>query len=362
MSKFTKLKHSGTPPSGRATPLAAALGDQIYLFGGVRDDFSKKLNTPYNDLYRFDTHTNTWHALTPTGTLPAPRGFGCAIGDPANERFIIFGGCDYRYDLLSSVMFGDLWAYYPKQNMWTQIQPKNQGPCARAKPVIWIDGDKIYVATGVTDQFKCLNDVWAYDTKTNMWTELISDGTVDGPPPRNEALGGAILSPQGNLVIYGGETRISDKRMFVTLNDTWEFNLQTNKWKNITPSQSNIFPPRDHSSAAVIGKYLYIQGGAMCGLGHTDNVTCGAFFPQRSLTDELWRFDLTEHVWSKLGVAGDPLPRMKRNVGVNINNKMYIMAGFDFQWFGGTPAEELYGKGPGQIWNENVYMFDPEDS
>ncbi len=72
---------------------------------------------------------------------------------------------------------------------------------------------------------------------------------------------------------------------------------------------------------------------------------------QQNPTEELWRFDLVKRVWTQVQPDGDPLVRLKRTNAAKVGNQMYIFAGYDFQCSGGT--------GAGQIWNLDVYSYDP---
>ncbi|MBD2776491.1 kelch repeat-containing protein [Iningainema tapete] len=70
---------SRSRPTERSTPAVAALRESVYVFGGVKDDFSTFQNTFYNDLYRFDTSTDTWFLLSPKGSLPPARAFAASV-------------------------------------------------------------------------------------------------------------------------------------------------------------------------------------------------------------------------------------------------------------------------------------------
>lgn len=344
-ASFKKLKTSGSHPSGRSTPSVAALGKYVYLFGGIRDDYSTGVNTFYNDLYRFNTETNTWEMLSPKGEAPAPRSLAIAMGDIDHNRILILGGIHYGKNFSNMTMYSDIWSYSPSSNTWTKIIQKNKGPETRGAQKAWYANNKIYVFGGNSPSFTLFNDTWVFDLTTNTWKELIANKTPDSPPARREAM--AANSPS-DLVIYGG-MGLDQTNNMTTFNDTWEFNLKTNKWLNVTPANDkNISPPHTDSSVAIIGNNMYMQGGDLKGVGETTG--CGAPFPQ-SANDDLWRFDLNSHVWDKLGASGDSLPRLKRGSGVAVNGKMYIFSGYDFQ---------CYGKGPGQLWDLNVYTLNPQ--
>src|SRR3954467_5163053 len=64
---WTRLATTGSAPSERSTPAVAAIGHDVYVFGGARDDGITGDVAIYDDLHRFDTRTGRWTVLTPVG-------------------------------------------------------------------------------------------------------------------------------------------------------------------------------------------------------------------------------------------------------------------------------------------------------
>lgn len=342
---WTRRMTSGSRPTERSTPAVAALRKSVYVFGGVKDDFSTFQNTFYNDLYRFDTSTDTWFLLSPKGSLPPARAFAASVAAEDRGLVFLFGGANYNPTFSNFTAYNDLWVYNVAKNTWKQLQPVNTGPVGRSRPNLWIVGDRLYLFGGITASFNTLNDLWVYDQKTNAWTELVPNGTPSAPPPRHEALSGT-QPRRDKLTVYGGETIDATGNFQAPLNDTWEFDLRTNTWTEVTPTETfNINPARNYGSAAVIGNALYLHGGDLPG----GERGCGSPFLQNP-TEELWRFDLVKRVWTQVQPDGDPLVRLKRTNAAKVGNQMYIFAGYDFQCSGGN--------GPGQIWNLDVYSYD----
>ncbi|SRR5579883_454110 len=366
MAVLKKLETSGSKPSRRNSCVVVNLGQYIYLFGGLFDNFSAVTNTFYNDLYRLDINTYHWEKLSPKGQLPSVRGMSMGVDDKVNNRILLFGGVEYSADFTSVRMLNDLWAYSPDTNTWQEIQQKQPCPTPRAKSRLWLIKDKLYLFGGATVApygFEFLNDMWVYDLSANKWTEIIPKNQPGSPHPRDEAYAGLLPSSEGKLTIYGGEGALDPKtHRNLMLNDTWQFDIKTNQWTELTASiKENIFPPRGIGCAVTIGDDLYIHGGTLAGSGYTPKEACDAPFPQRAITNEIWRFNQVHHTWTHLGAAGDGSPRIKRHVACEAAGKMYLFSGFDYIWFGGTPEHQLFGNGPGQIWNEDVYCFDPKE-
>src|SRR2546430_8536527 len=114
---------------------------------------------------------------------------------------------------------------------------------------MWLVGDQLYVFGGVTSQFETLNDLWSFDLAAHRWTELTPEGAAGSPDTRHEAAAGTYPA-LGTLTVYGGEhIDLVHGAFFTTLADTWELDLTTRSWRNVTPPPAeNIRPERDYGS------------------------------------------------------------------------------------------------------------------
>jgi N-acetylneuraminic acid mutarotase len=329
----------------RSTPAVGVIGNAMYIFGGVHDDFRTGIDVFYNDLYRFDAPTKRFTQLSPSGLPPAPRAFAAGLADPSARKLYVFGGATYQANFVGFIAHNDLWAYDVAANEWSRLGPPAGGPMGRSRPNMWLVGRKLYVFGGITSAFETLNDLWSFDLRTNEWTQLIAGGAPGSPPTRHEGQAGTIPL-NGKLIVYGGErVDLSQENPFVLLPDTWEYDIVSNKWRNVTPKKRNVNPPRNYGAAAVIAGSLYLQGGDIPG----GSQGCGAPFPQNPRKD-LWRFDAARDAWRKLAPAGR-LPSLKRSVAAVVRGDMYVLAGYDFD------CEMLTS--PGQLWNPYIYRYVP---
>ena len=89
---WTVHSATGAGPSQRSAPAVSALGENVFLFGGVFDSLTAPEHVPYNDLYRFDTKSNRWTLLQPQGAAPAPRAFAASAAHEGSRRIFVFGG------------------------------------------------------------------------------------------------------------------------------------------------------------------------------------------------------------------------------------------------------------------------------
>jgi N-acetylneuraminic acid mutarotase len=90
---------------------------------------SRKLRSlsDLNDIWAYDSALNTWTNLKPSGTVPPARQNAAMVYDPSTHKIIMFGGVSQGEYL------DDLWAYNPLTNLWTQLYPSGALPSARAR-------------------------------------------------------------------------------------------------------------------------------------------------------------------------------------------------------------------------------------
>ncbi|MDD9971663.1 MAG: hypothetical protein OXR73_35800 [Myxococcales bacterium] len=334
---------SGAVPSERSRPAVAALGKRIYLFGGLFDDFSSGEFVGLDDLYRYDTRSDRWSRLAPEGPGPEARGFAGYAAVPQKRGFAVFGGGVYGADL-NVTIFQDLWLYTPADNRWTEVIADNDGPPPRFDPKMWADGDTLYVFGGLNEQFSVNNDLWAYSFATNRWRLVTEQGAEGSPSPRANAVG-PDGARRGKLYLYGGEG--SPDLGFPILGDVWQFDVQTQRWQELSPDDGSTAPePRNHGSVVWIDGALYLYGGDVSG----GTRGCGAPFPQNPI-GEMWRFAPGGRRWQRVEILRAPGP-LKRHVGVAVGRSMYLLGGYDFA-VRGSEAE------PCQVWNLSVHRYRP---
>lgn len=344
---WRRVPTTGPGPTERSAPAAAGIGAGLYVFGGTRDDFSTGTATFYNDLRRLDVATNRWRLLGTTGAVPAPRAFAAAASDEvAGGRLFVFGGSTFNVAGTEFQPFGDLSVYSVSTNAWATLSIPDTStrphPGARSGANLWSVGDRLYLFGGIDATFATHNDLWAYDLRSGGWSLIAVSGPT--PPARHVAQAGTVAQ-SGRLTIYGGEA-IDPAVGFTVLADTWQFDLASRSWVDVTPEVGNISPPRNYGAATVVGAAMYLQGGDVPGgVGG-----CGAPFEQNPVSD-LWRFDLINRVWRQLTPAGDPLVRLKRHAAATVLGRMYVVSGWDFRCDDGV--------GPGQLWNLDVYALSP---
>lgn len=166
-----------------ATPLsheghgAAAVGTDLYVFGG---------NTT-NTLKKYDTLTNIWTTLPQVGPA-SRRKFGMtALG----KKLYIYGGITTT----GWSVFSDFWCFDTELMTWESL-PVPGGVSSGAALVV--RGSLIYSFGGSNDNGVFYNSVYVYDPAKRAWTYL-------GGLPSTVSMGVAAVV-EGKFYYYGGNT------------------------------------------------------------------------------------------------------------------------------------------------------------
>ena len=248
--------------------------NKLWLFGGtlIYGDY-------FNDLWNFDNITGKWTKKSSNSVgsygikgQPADANKPNGRDNPVNwtgkeGRLWMFGGGAARFPGPYSE-FNDVWNFDPATNQWTWVsgdstagQPGVYGskgipdpgnkPAARQGAVAWSDNsDNVWIFGGFNSANggKVLNDLWKYNTLTNVWTWVSGDSTVNQkgvygtkglpdaankPGARYEAVN--WVDATGKLWLFGGAQvgtssygGLLDQRYF--LNDLCMYDPVTNLW------------------------------------------------------------------------------------------------------------------------------------
>jgi len=166
-------------------------GVTAYLFGG------RNGGTTFADLYAFDLATDTWRALAPDGSKPAGR-FGHEAAWVDGVGLVVFAG-----QANATTFFGDLWAYDPAANRWTELPAAGAAPVPRYGSCSGVGPDgRLWISHGFTEDRARFFDTKAYDFDLQRWIDL----TPDGRTPVERCLHACWWTGDGRFVLYGGQT------------------------------------------------------------------------------------------------------------------------------------------------------------
>ena len=217
---WSELKPSGTLPPARkgAGVVYDPVTHRLIMFGGYGTE------SPLNDTWAYDSVGNAWTKLEPGGSIPPARGSVTMVYDPVSRRLVLFGGA-----VNVGAPLGDIWAYDPLANIWTQLVPSGTVAPARGGAAMAYDpiSRRLIVFGGFDDTGACLNDTWAFDPTANFWTELDPAGAV---PPARSWHSMACDPTSGRLIMFGGQDSAG-----TSLDDAWAYVSAANTWTELEP-------------------------------------------------------------------------------------------------------------------------------
>ena len=213
------------------------LNEKLFV-GGGRDYLS---DTGPNDLFQFDSTTNTWTQLNDfPGNPNQVRQFATTF--TCNGKAYVYSGYPAH---ANQELHHDLWEYDPKTDEWEEKSVFGQ--LGRASAVAFSIGNKGYVTTGIDIDDNRYRDVWEYDPQSDSWAEK------EPLPQGMERYGsfGFSLNGKGYLGMgLDGNYNIFD--------DFWEFDPNANNgmgsWRSITPFPNNTNRQWPFATATENGK------------------------------------------------------------------------------------------------------------
>ncbi len=229
-------------PSVRASHclVYVSLLKKAILFGGE----DRLTGDELNDIWEYDQVADVWTERHPSGDLPDPRSSASMVYVGDSGLLILFGGWLSTKEgdgSLASSLAGDTWAYDPTADSWTPMTTRGNGPAPRSEQAMAYDEKtgKVIMYGGVTGKGD-VNDTWAYDPATNVWTELHPMG--DLPQPRR---GHSMVFDRtsGKIVMFGGTVG------YRGVNDTWTYDSAANQWTEALP-EGQLPPPRSNQAMA----------------------------------------------------------------------------------------------------------------
>lgn len=301
-NEWAELHIGGSAPSARAcSSLALGTGEErLVLVGG-----SVGL-TMLNDVWSYDSQTTTWSLLHPGSSIPSPRSGQSMTCAPDGTTAYLFGGWH------GNSSFSDMWAHDLLTFEWTLLSPAGSLPAGRSYHCAVYDtkDETLIVFGGHSGSFD-LNDTWAYDSATGVWTDLNPSGEL--PIPR-DSHAMAYDESTGRVILFGG---LDDGGY--PLDDTWAYDPAANVWTRLDPigagpcarsCHSMVYDPTTRQIVLFGGSTASAPGDVIS--SSTPNLcssTCGARYYPDQLNDT-WTYDPAQNRWTEVvTVGGTPPPR-----------------------------------------------------
>ncbi|CAI7720542.1 kelch domain-containing protein [Plasmodium vivax India VII] len=225
--------------------MTVEINGDICIYGGMVQ------NKCVNNFIRYVPGINLFEKIRLNSEDITPRAFhsGNVISEDNKKSIVVFGGINENEEILDETFKFDFQA-----KKWERMESATK-PSARYKHASFNFNDAIFVHGGLNANNVALSDLWCLSG--GAWKEI---NQLDKIP---EARYGhsLIFSLYGNaklVFLFGGNR----KSFHGALADTWIFNLNTFKWKEIT----NTTGPKPcarwaHSAQLFDNEWMIVYGG-----------------------------------------------------------------------------------------------------
>ena len=195
----------------RERPAYVAMGDRLFIFGGVDD-----AGTPFNNGAIYDPARNRWTLLPIDANTPSPRRLSTAVW--TGTLVVVFGGRESD----ASAGFAEAAAYNPILNQWVAL-PNDTNARSGALGVTNDRYSAFWGGWGLN--FALLSGAERLDLQTSSWAPATSapgadPGVLDSP---------AWAFTGQYLYLYGGRVNSTTKT-----NQGRVYDLVANSWSNLT--------------------------------------------------------------------------------------------------------------------------------
>ncbi len=190
--KFSIIDCSGTPPSC-VNHSAVLIGSSVYVYGGREE------KTTIDGVTCLELETLHWRECANNGQVPPARLYHAAAAH--RESFYVFGGApDPKTTGPDDVKFNDLYKYDTASETWSKIETNGTPPSPRGSCGLSVFEDRYLVLWGGYDGCNALNDLHLLDLSNNAWLDQLS---VSGTAPSPRA-GHVSVLWKDKLVVWGG--------------------------------------------------------------------------------------------------------------------------------------------------------------
>lgn len=244
----------GTPPAPRYHHSAVVHDSSMFVFGGYTGDIHSNSNlSNKNDLFEYRFQTGQWIEWKFSGRTPVPRSaHGAAVYD---NKLWIFAGYD------GNARLNDMWtiSLLPGSiRVWEEIVQIGERPPTCCNFPVAVARESMFVFSGQSGA-RITNSLFQFHFKERRWIRISTEHILRGaPPPPTRRYGHTMISFDRLLYVFGGA---ADSTL---TNDLHCYDLDTQTWNVILPSQDSQVPPgRLFHAAAVIGEAMFIFGGTV---------------------------------------------------------------------------------------------------
>lgn len=198
----------------------------------------------YNDVYRYNPDKDEWRKFV-SPTCPGPRSAHAVVPSAAGGgKLFLFGGEFSSLYQNTFHHYRDFWCFDISTHSWDRLDTKTK-PSARSGHRMAMWKHYIVLFGGFYDpghRTQYLNDTWVFDTQEYKWRQIEFKDIDRKPSPRS---GFSFLSTPEGIVLHGGyckEYSKGKRPIGVMLDDTWflRMSLETSQSPSSTVSSDPL--------------------------------------------------------------------------------------------------------------------------
>ncbi|KAF0470698.1 galactose oxidase [Gigaspora margarita] len=208
---WNDLTYTGSPQKYLSTAcIGGKNNDIIFILGGG------PIDQQFINVNKFETSKQQWFNVNTTATTPVDR-YSLSCAKFNNGKIVIFSGftnlTDAPNDLLIFNTLTELWSLSNASN----APPNRSAYCA----IILPDENILYIGGTGSDSSTVLpmDQLPLYNTGSDTW---ITKNT-SGPTPPGRSQFSAVITPDGRIVIFGGNDDLTLSGHTATLVDNYMF-------------------------------------------------------------------------------------------------------------------------------------------
>eukprot|EP00051_Salpingoeca_urceolata_P001969 m.45689 g.45689 ORF g.45689 m.45689 type:complete len:1198 (+) comp11799_c0_seq1:102-3695(+) len=258
---------------GRAGATATAINSTIYVMFGA---FQTESGSPVflNDVWTMDTGDLIGKQIIPKSTNnPAPRqGHSAAVVD--GTRIIVYGGfncnpntesCVGFYTAVGIKEFDDVWMFDTTTEIWSELPQHGQGPGPGSRAFhtaayLTLPTPGMYIFGGINTS--AAHDVFRYDITSHIWTRI----AAKSPSPTIESFScGGKFAPHdtpSSKLYYTVSVAVSETERG-GIQNVWIYNAVIDQWEQLSLEAPAIQPLLAAQSCSLSSDatQLFVFGG-----------------------------------------------------------------------------------------------------
>lgn len=220
---------------------------------------------------------------------------------PNSSEIFMFGG---EVSYLDSTLLTQSWVYSIKSDNWHAIMSEIFPSARMTHGMAFISQTNSILLFGGLDAVNTsrMDDTWEFNLETELWEKLNLDKS---PSPRSD-MSMYYDESLNKVFLFGGYSSTDSK-----LSDTWEFNIENRTWSEVNCS---LIPRARYGHQMVYNSKS--QEGILFG-GNNNG-----------MMNNLWTFNGSTSTWSEVSVSNPPTVRYWHCMTyVPVSNSIFVFGG-----------------------------------